>query len=560
MSLADIARTAKRVRRLTEIATVATRHGLGHLVHRLRLQEHLPFLRRVSEGAVADGARVDEETIAERVCLTMQELGPAFVKLGQLLGARPDIIPESFAAEFRKLHDHVKPFDSALAEQIIEQELGASAESALASFDPQPFGSGSIAQVHYAQLRDGTSVVIKVKRPGIDKVITADISLLMALARQAESYFPEYRPVAIVEEFERSVRRELDLVTEASYTAKFHERFAGVPGVRAPRVFWRYTTTNVLTLERLRGSNIGDTEELDRRGIDRRALAQKVGNAFMEQFFRMGLFHADPHPGNLLVGDDGELGLIDFGMVGHLTPDLMSQLATTLIALVRGDLDLIVEIYADIGVFSERTDLRQVKRDMQEMLDIYYGLPLKRIETKKVFADVTRVARDNGIFLPRDFVLLAKSFITITNIARTLDPDFDVTGVVEPHAKRLLLERFSPPRLTKAAGSGLWRLVHFLRWAPREFRDLLRKVQTGSLQFQFKHQGLEDFMYEMDRASNRIAVSIILAAVIIGSSLVIHAGKAPLWGEVPAIGAVGYLFAGALGLVLVIAILRSKRL
>ncbi len=558
MAFMDVIHLPRNIHRLADILRVLIRNGLGHFVRRLNLQEHLPMLARVLGPRDAGAVPHDEETVARRVATALQELGPTFVKMGQMLSSRPDLLSDSFISEFRQLQDHVAPFPGEHAREIIHSELGPNADL-FEHIEAEPFASGSIAQVHRATLKDGSQVVVKIRRPGIEQIVLSDVAILSFLAQRAQSLFPELNPVAIVDEFEKAMRREMDLVTEASYTAKFREAFEDEQDIHSPKVYWELTTSQVLTLEWVKGVSVAKLGELRERGVDLNRVATTLANSFMKQFFMMGLFHADPHPGNLLVMDDGRVALIDFGLVGHLTAELRSQLVTIAIALSRQDVELAVEAYAEIGELSESTNPKRLKAELLEMLDKYYGMPLKRIETMTVFSDTTRIARSYGIVMPRDLILLARSFVTVTSVARQIDPDFDLAAMVGPHAKAMLMDKLSPARMARALGVNAWHLGHLLARLPSDLRHILRKLGTGALQFRFKHEGLETLIHELDRASNRLSVSLTLGSVVIGSSLIIHSDLGPKVFNISAFGLFGFIIAGAMGLWLAWDIIRSGR-
>jgi len=557
MALKDIARLPRNLQRIIEIMRTLWRHGLGHVVTRLNVQEHLPVVARIVSRGKVELLPPDDETIARRLVLVFQELGPTFVKLGQVLSTRPDFIPQPYLSEFRKLQDEVRPFPTDEAKEIVRDELGKELDEIFHEFGDEPLASASIAQTYTARLLDATPVVVKVRRPGIERKITSDIDILRYLARHAEKNWPELNPTLIIEEFDKSIHRELDFAVEASYTSKFHEYFIDMPGIRSPKVYWDYTTAKVLTVERLGGIRPDHTDELDRRGIDRAALARNLGTAFIKQYVDFGLFHADPHPGNLLIQDDGTIALVDFGMTGHLTDELLSELSTALIAIAKQHLDILIDIYAGISE-SEPIDARRLKPDMLEMFDKYYGMPLSRIDMAQVFNDSLRVARKHRLVLPRDLVLLMRSVIIVSSVGRTLDPDFNVAALVEPEARRLIARKASPRRTARELGLHLWQASRILQRLPEHIKTIIRKVETGSLTVAFRHQGLEGLMSELDRVSNRLSVSIILGAIIVGSSIALHARVLAV-GEVSVLGVAGYLIAAMLGLWLVWDILRSGR-
>ena len=558
MMLKDIAHLPHNIQRVVEILRTLWRHGLGHVVTRLNVQEYMPLVGRMVTRKV-EMLPPDDETIARRLALVMQELGPTFIKLGQILSTRPDFVPEPYISEFRKLQAAVAPFPTPEAKEIIERELGRPIARMFSEFSDQPLASGSIAQVYSARLADGTAVVVKVRRPGIDKKIRSDIDILRFLARHAERNWPSLGPTRIVDEFDSAIRKELDLVVEASCTSKFRKLLPQMPGIRCPEVFWDYSTANVLTMERLHGIRPDDVDELDRRGVDRKALAHTLGQAFIKQYIEFGFFHADPHPGNMVIDSDGNAVLLDFGMMGHLSDELLGQLTTALVAISTQNLDVLVEVFMEMGQ-APVSDPRQMTSDLMEMLDKYYGMPLKRIDARAVLNDAFRIARNHGLVLPRDLVMLMRSLVLITSIARTLDPDFNIAEVIEPEARRLMMQKLSPHRAAKAAGVHLWHIARLVQTLPRQLKAILQKIESGTLAVAFKHQGLESLIMQIDRASNRLSVSIILGATLVGSSIALQARILPLPViGVSAIGFVGYMIAALLGLWLVWDILRSGR-
>ncbi len=555
MAFTDILRLRRNLPRLARITFVLARYGFGRQVDKLGLRERgigriLLFRRR---------ATPKDLTPEQRLVKALQELGTTFIKLGQILSTRPDIVGETFAEEFKRLRDQVVPFDSAMARQIIETELKLPIGQVFSSFSDQPSGSGSIAQVHQATLRDGTEVMVKVRRPGIRHAILADMAILRGLAKLAEPRFPELRPTVIVEEFERAMRNELDFTVEAANTAWFHENLPNAGGVRAPAVCWKYTTSAVLTLQRLSGVPISDIAELDRRGYDRPLLARRLAECFMNQYFKTGLFHADPHSGNLIVTSDGTIGLIDFGMVGHLTPELKGLLTTILVAAVQGEIDFIGETAAEIGIIGDDFDLREFSTDLADLYHTYRGMPLGHIDIRRLFAELVRVARQNDLALPRDLVMLGKSVATLSSVTRILDPSYDVLRMAAPKTDEILKERLSPRRLAAHAGLNALSLLRLLRNIPRDIRSIMRKAEAGQFQIGFRHRGLERVVSELDRASNRLAISIYVAALLVASSLLIRYDLLAYRGvSIP--GIMGYGLAGILSLWLAWGILRSGRL
>jgi ubiquinone biosynthesis protein len=321
-------------------------------------------------------------------------------------------------------------------------------------------------------------------------------------------------------------------------------------------VFWEFTTAAVLTVERFDGVPIGNTEELDRRGYDRGRLAKELGECFMGQYFQSGMFHADPHPGNLLVLGDGTIGMIDFGMIGYLSPDVKNRLTTMFIAATTEDIDFLADAAAELGDAGEDFDRRQFGSDLADLYHKYNGMPLGRMDTRRLFGDLVRTARQNDLALRRDLVLLGKSIATVSAVARTLDPSYDVVRMSTPKTAELIRDKLSPSRIAKSASLGAVTALNQLRSIPRDLRSIVRKIESGQFQIGFRHRGLEHTVSELDRASNRLAISIYVAALLVASSLMVKTDVLTYQG----IGAFGYMLAGILSIGLAWGIWRSGRL
>jgi ubiquinone biosynthesis protein len=565
--LGDIARTGHKMRRLAPIATVLARYGFGHVTRRFGLAG--------GRGKTAVSAEV--ETTPVRVRKMLEDLGPTFVKFGQMLATRSDIIPEAYALELRKLTEDVPPFDAAEAKRIIEEDLKRPIGQVFSEFSEHPEASGSIGQVHYGRLRTGEPVVVKVKRPDIESIILADVDLLRLAAPLADR-IEELRALRlrmVVDEFHKSILREMDFVSEGSFTTKIREDFEGNPVVRIPKVYWEYTTSRVLVLERLMGISLNRKEELRARNVDCKRIARELTELFLYQYFKTGLFHADPHAGNILVLDDGTIGLVDFGMAARLGAELRGHLSTSFIALARRDLDMITEVYAEIGAIGPDTDLGLLKNDLAEVVDKYYGIPMHVLDPRRCFMDAMRIARVHQVRLPREFVLLGKSFVTMAMMARELDPEFDLAKVARPYALSLAADKLSPTKAAEGLLHEGWYLLQTMKRLPRDLRSSLRKLLGGTLQFALKIGDFDIFVRELDRATNRLAFSLIVSAIVIGSSVLLHAHVPPHMEKLPGwfgrffadympqtsmLGLGGFLFAGMLGMLLAIAIWRSGKL
>ncbi len=564
MSILSIARTYRNLRRMREIVQVLSRYGFGHLVVRMNLLSHIPLVSRIGRLSEVSAGMSPRQDLALRARMVLEELGPTFIKMGQMLSYRPDILNEEFLEQFRLLQDKVAPFDGDTAREIVEKTVQGGEGGIFSRFDAEPLASGSIGQVHTAALADGTGVVVKVKRPGIEGRVRDDLNLIRVLAELAEYYLPELRilrPVMVVDEFSRQLEKELDFVSEGAFTSQFRPLSERLPRVATPRVFWDSTCRDVLVLEKLDGVNIGDVENLDALGVDKKALAWTLAEAFLVQFFETGLFHGDPHPGNILVREDGSIGLIDFGTVGHLSDELRADLGTLALALQRGQVELIVDVYRDMGVFPEDVEAKDLKPDILEFLDRYAGLPLGKMDTGGVFQDLLRLARKHRGILPRDFVLLGKSLVAVAGLTKRLDPSFQMLDALQPYIKNLIREKFSPKRLTDLALEKGWTLTALLGRLPRDAATILRKLQGGKLKGVVEHQGLEPLANDLERSANRLSLSMILASMVLGSGLLTLADVGPpLAGDIPLFGTLGFLVSLLAALFFALTILRSGRI
>jgi len=562
MTPLQFTRSVRSLNRLRRIAQVLTRHGFGHIVTRVNLGRFVPvwMLRRK---AAEDGV----STIGRRLALVCSELGPTFIKLGQMLSTRPDIVPEDVLKHLRSLQDDVPPFDTCIAMGTIADELRRPVGDCFTTISDRPMASASIGQVYRATGKNGEELVVKVRRPDIDSVIRLDMQLLHWLAESVETLMPElqiYRPTMIVAELEQSLLRELDYVNEASATSRFGAAFAGDAGIRIPKVYWDLSGSRVLTLQALSGVNVEALLNDSERAAtdDRRLVAQRLADCFLKQAFEVGLFHADPHPGNILVEPGGEVGLIDFGQVGTITEEWMTQLVIMVYACVNHEVDVVIDALADMGAVGPETDRRNLHRELQVLLDKYYGLPIKRFDLGTLFHEFSEVIRRNDVTVPRDLVMLIKSFSTMASVIARLDPDLDLLALAKPRLQKTLTDRLAPARLARGAALLSWHLFSIARQAPGQLRQGLRRFASGGWRLRVRHENIDRLTNELDRSSNRLAFSIVIAAIIVGSSVVVSADSALTVFDVKFqyFGIVGYLIAGVLGLGLSWAIFRSGRL
>jgi ubiquinone biosynthesis protein len=553
--------TTRNLGRLSEIAQVAVRHGFGYFFETHRLTDLVPWVRRPT--LVEDGMAPSERGRHLRELL--DELGPTFVKFGQLLSMRPDVLPPDLISELRALQDDVRPFPYEHAEQVIEEDLGLSLERLFVDFEVEPMAAASIGQVHRATLPNGREVVVKVQRPGAPRQIEADLALLYQAARIAKERvraldFVDAR--GLVDEFARAIRQELDYRLEARNADQFHRHFAGHPHIRIPKVYWSYTRARVLTLEYLPGTQVADLP-LDAYTMEeRRRLAYLITEAWMAMIFKHGFFHGDPHPANILVLDQVDhVGLVDFGSVGKLTDDDMAKLTRLFIDAANENVDALPKRLADLGVRYPREREDEFLAELRELYYRYYGASLSEIDPLQVIREAFALIYSMNLRLPTRFVLLDKAIATLGSVGIELYPDFNVFEVAKPYARELLLERFGPRRLAARARRESIQLAQVALDLPYQVHDTLEQVRDGQIEVGFVHKGLDELMAKIDVVFNRLVVAMVVVGGLIGSSLIgIFAEQGPRVAGVNVLSLIGFVLSGVLGFWLLWGVLRSGRL
>ncbi len=551
---------ARDLGRISEIAQVAVKHGFGYFLERNRLADLLPWPRPpVEEPEPLASAR------GEHLREMLDELGPTFVKFGQLLSTRPDIVPPDIIAELRKLQDEVSPFPFEQVEAVIEAELGLSLDKLFLEFSPQPLAAASIGQVHEAVLPNGRRVAVKVQRPTAERQIEADLSLLRQAARLAKERVRALDFIdapELVEEFARSIRQELDYRLEARNAQAFHRHFAGHPHVRIPRVYWSYTRQRVLTLEFLEGVQLVDLDPEDYSLEERRRLAYLITEAWMTMIFRHGFFHGDPHPANILVlGSSERIGLVDFGQAGKLSQEDMARLTRLFIDAAEERVEALPKRLSDLGVRYDRRREEELVTYLRELYARYYGARLAEIDPLQVIREAFQLIYAMNLRLPSRFVLLDKAIATLGSVGVELYPDFNVFEVAKPYARDLMLRRFSPRQVLAEARREARGLVEVLREAPYQWHDVLEELRVGEIEVGFVHKGLGDLRHTIDVAFNRLVVAMVVAGGLIGSSLIgIFAERGPRLLGLHVISLAGFVVSGLLGLWLLWGVVRSGRL
>ena len=559
--------------RLHEIASVLIRYGFGDLVRRLGLATPLEKAGQALHWRGAgELARLPPAARARR---TLEELGPTFIKLGQVLATRVDLLDPEWLEEFNKLLDSASPVASEEIARQFKEDFGARPEEVFASFQTEPLAAASIAQVHRARLHDGTEVVVKVRRPGIRPMVEADLRWLARLAELAESESPElasFRPTELVRQFSRSLRRELDFHHECRTAERVAANFAGAAEGEAgkgadgsgsapiliPRIHWEWVSERVCVQDFVDGIPGSNLAAVDQAGLDRRLLARRGARAVLKMIIEDGLFHADPHPGNVIYLPDHRLAFIDFGMMGRLSEARRDELARLLLALVQDQPTVVAEILLD-WTGAPAVDEAALVQEIQAFVDHYRGVALKRLDFGSLLKDLVHLLREHHLALPADLAMLVKAFISLEGMGRELDPEFDVAQEAMPMLERLMRLRYRPRAVLQRGWRTGSELLAILAGLPGDLSRVLRAVRHGRLDVQIEVAHLKRVGNQLNRAANRITVGIVVAALIIGSAIVMTVPGAPTAFGVSLFGLAGFFVATLGGVWLLFSIWRTRK-
>ena len=545
--------------RLNEVASVLIRFGFGDLVRRLGLAGVLERAGKALRfGDAGESARLEPPARDRRA---LEELGPTFVKLGQVMATRMDLFPPEWIAEFEKLQDHVPalPF-----EQILEQlreDLGADPDEVFAEFSPEPLAAASMAQVYRAKLKEGDEVIVKVRRPGIRPVVEADLRLLKHLAAiiEAESVeMARYKPKEVIRQFAISLRRELDLAGECRNAERVAKNSAKYPEIVIPKVYWEWTGERLNVQEAIQGIPGRDMDAVDKAGLDRPLLARRGTEAIMRMIAQDGFFHADPHPGNVFYLPENRIAFIDFGMVGRLSEERREQLVNLFLGVMDRDADRAVEVLIDWGK-DENVDRDSLKQEVEAFIDQYQGIPLKDVDLRAFLGDLTAILRAHRLALPPDTMLLTKALISLEGMGRRLDPNLDVSVVATPFLRRAVMGRYMPDVLMKRGWKSTSALMELLADLPVDLRRLLRSTRRKGLAMRVDAPTVRHLADQLDRAASRLTMGVVIAALIIGSSVVTTVDRGPYLLGLPVLGLIGFSGAAVSGVWLLISILRNAR-
>jgi ubiquinone biosynthesis protein len=544
----EVLNAARDLGRIHDIATVLIRYGFGSFVRVLGLGSVLERAGRVLNWHhTEEYARLDTP---QRIRRVLEDLGPTFIKLGQILATRVDLFPPQYIAEFEKLQDQAPPvpFEDLLPQ--IEEDIGGSIDEFFLEVDRLPLAAASIAQVHKAVLKDGTKVVLKVRRPGLRKIIEADLRLLQRIVDIAESESSDlrrFRPREILRQFNQSLRRELDLAGECRNAERVALNLAENPYVIIPKVYWQWTGEKINVQEYIQGINGRDLESLESAGLDRKLLADRGTQAVIKMIMEDGFFHADPHPGNVFYLPDNKLAFIDFGMMGRLTEERREQVVRLLYGMVNNDPIKVAEILED---WSETisTDEHALTIDIEAFVNQYSSLSLKDLSLTDMLSDLMALLRDHKLTLPPDLSLLIKAYITLDSLGRYLNPDFNTLLFAAPYIQRIMHERYRSQAIAQRGWRNLLNFADLLSSLPKDLRKLIRSSRKGAFQVDINLKYLDHYVNIIDNAISRLTVGIVTASLIIGSSIITSLKSGPESSGSPALAFIGYTFA-AFGIV-----------
>ncbi len=556
-----LGRTYRNLKRYQQILAILLKYGFGDLLELLRIDQYVEVgLKMISR---KQEVRVEKLSKPQGLRMALEELGPTYIKLGQVLSTRPDLIPVDFITELSKLQDKVPSFPFEDAKHILEAELQLSLEELFEIFEEKPLASASIGQVHKARLKNGEEVAVKVQRPGIQRIIEVDLEIMLHLATLMERHVEElalHRPIKIVEEFARTLEKEIDYSIEAASAERFASQFLDDPHVYIPKVFMDVSTSRVLTTEFIDGIKVSESDRLKAAGLDRKLITDRGADVLLKQIFDYGFFQADPHPGNIFVLPGNVICLIDFGMTGTVNRKTRESFVDLIDGVVSKDPSKTARVFLKLTQWDREPDLRLFESDVSDFMTKHLYKPLKDIEIGKLLHQLLELASSHRLRIPPDIFFMLKSLTTVEGVARALNPDFDMISKAKPFIKRIMRDRYSPQRIAGDMIRVASGLVHFIEQFPEDMLEITRLLRQQKLTLSIDQKGLEKMRVTQDQTSNRLSFSIIIAALLIGSALIVISKTPPFFFGISLIGIIGFLAAAIMGIWLLVAILRKGRL
>lgn len=539
----------RRIRRYNQIIRVFLKYGFEDIVSYMEEKKKFRFLKKILPNRLF--VQAIQLSKWEKMRLVCEELGPTFVKFGQLMSNRPDLLPAELVHELEKLQDAVPPIPGAIAKSVIEEELKGTTDDLFSTFEAEAFASASMAQVHHATLKTGEKVVLKVQRPGIKEIIEQDIKVMLYMAELFSARIPSLKsfdPVGLVRNFEESIMRELDFVHESVNIQRFHHNFRqdeeDEGWIHSPRVYAGYTTSKVLALEFIDGIKISDYEKLHNSGLDRKIVARRLAVSYLKQVFNYGFFHADPHPGNLLVLKDNVICYLDYGMMGSIFKKDIEQFGSLFIAVSKKDVRRIIRALQALSDNPPIRNFRALESDLEEFVHNYSFRSVHANEMSTVLLELKDIIIKHGLKVPTHFFLLARSMVTIEGVIRNLDPELDMTTLVKPFLLRTVARHYNPLQFIKRVANSIYEMGMYMEDFPRDLKNAIRKINSGEVKVDLRHKGIDPLVHTINRVTRQVISAVILSGLIIGSSLLLVNHVKPLWGDTSAFGIVGLITGG----------------
>jgi ubiquinone biosynthesis protein len=555
-----ITRRIRYAGRLREILNILIKHGFGFIVDELGLKPFAKITHRVIE--ITRRPRDIKISMPRRIRFLFEELGPTFIKFGQILSLRLDIVSEEYSQEFSKLLDETSPLPFSRIAHILDEELGADWRKHFKTFSEKAYKSASLAQVHKAVLKNGDLVAVKVQRPDIRRIVEKDLSILSDIAGLVESRieeFRKYQPIQLVNELKININRELDFYREATHTKQLRFQNIENENIVIPKVYWEYTTSRVLITEFIKGTPLSEifAEGIEKYTFNRKNLATTLIKSFFNQMFIDGVFHADPHPGNIIITDNNKIGLIDCGLLGVIDEETKDRLAFIAFGIMRNDYQLVANEYLKLGFDEDIVNIKRFKRDISSIIERWTKLPLKHIDLPTIFNEINAITRTHNLKLPSDLLLLIKTINTIEALSRKIYPDLEIIDITEEPIKKLLKSRINKDILLNKTIRLLTDVLFIVENLPTNISRLINKLLMGRIRLKFKHEGLENLTNTLSVISTRLSLSFIIGSVIVGSSYILSVDIGPKFFQIPVMSIIGYLISLLLSVWLLINIVRK---
>ncbi len=565
LSIKDIGRVSKRYRNLLryqQIIGIILKYGFGNIIESMHIDRYIesglhliPFVK--------SHEKVEKLSKSQRIRMVFEELGPTFIKMGQVLSSRPDLIPVPLLNELALLQDHVPPFDFKHVKAIISSEFGRPYNTVFKSMEEEPFASASIGQVHKAQINNNDWIAVKIQRPGIKKIIETDLEIMLHIASIMENNIQEaafFKPIKIVEEFAKTLSKELDYTIEASNMERMAEQFKNDSTIHIPKVYFAESSQRVLAMEYIHGIKADDMDAINRAGFNKRLITRRGADFYMKQVFEHGFFHADPHPGNIFILDKNRIGPVDFGMVGFVDQRTQEVFVDLIHSIATRNFKLTAKLLCELSEYENQPNFKILEKDLSLFVSTHLLKSLKNINTAKMVNQFLELCTTHHLKIPPNFFLMIKAFLSIEGLAKKLDPDFDIISHAIPYVKESKYKKFTPTRMIEDFMGIARESYKLFEIFPTDAVEIMRLTKSGKLSFNMKIDGFEKMLNTQDQTSNRISFSIIIASLILGSAMLINSNVPPLVFGVSFIGIAGFFAAAVMGIWLLVAIIRKGRL